>query len=202
MLHGPEVESLFDRTRRAFTARDGELFGGDATAGTQVSNAGIAVTPYQWPDDTRSVAGAALRLRTASIARGSDELAAAAAPAVSLAASGAAEIDHGGAVEQVRNTAGGLEQSWDFAAAPSTGASSGTTGRAAPSRRVPKTGTCCSPSPAASTSLPSSADGTTCRRAARAAVESRVPAICGSGAHGVDGRFCGILPGCGPSPVT
>jgi hypothetical protein len=118
VLHGPEVESLFERTRRAFTARDGELFGGDATAGTQVSHAGIAVTPYQWPDDTRSVAGAALRLRTASIARGSDELAAAAAPAVSLAASGAAEIDHGGAVEQVRNTAGGLEQSWDFAAAP------------------------------------------------------------------------------------
>ncbi len=124
MLERPEVQSLFERTRRAFTARDGVLVGGDAVAGTQVSSSGISVTPYQWPDDarspddTRSIAGAALRLRTASIARGGTELAAVAPPEVRLAADGGASVEHAGAVEQVRNTAGGFEQSWDFAAPP------------------------------------------------------------------------------------
>ena len=118
VIDRPEVQSLFERTRRAFTAHGEMLHGGDAVAGTQVSSAGIAVTPYQWPDETRSIEGAALRLRTASIAVGGIELAGTAPPEVRLASDGGAAIEHAGAVEQVRNTAGGFEQSWDFAAPP------------------------------------------------------------------------------------
>ena len=118
VIDRPEVQSLFERTRRAFTAHGEMLHGGDAVAGTQVSSDGIAVTPYRWPDDTRSIEGAALRLRTASIAVGGIELAATAPPQVRLASDGGATIEHAGAVEQVRNTAGGFEQSWDFSGPP------------------------------------------------------------------------------------
>ncbi len=123
VLHAPEVQSMFERARRAFRERDGVLRGGDATSGTEVSPAGISVTPYRWIDDTRSSEGAALHLGTSSVARGLQELTTGAAPSVRVTETGAARIDLGGAVEEeVRNTDGGFEQSWEFASAPAPAA--------------------------------------------------------------------------------
>jgi hypothetical protein len=108
------VDAMRERARRAFVARDGVLRGGDATAGAEVSERGVALTPYRWRDDTTDEPGATLVLETVSITRGGHRLAAAIAAPPVLTRAGAAELDRGAAVEVVRTIDRGIEQSWRF----------------------------------------------------------------------------------------
>lgn len=119
-LASVDLPALFARTRRALVEYDGGLRGGDATAGVEVGDRGVTLTPYRWDADfTADEPGAPLALRTTSITRGPRALHDhALVPAPMRTVDGAAELDHGGAVEVIRAVDRGAEQSWRFDAEP------------------------------------------------------------------------------------
>jgi len=112
-----DLQAVVERIHFAFRPdTDGAHSGGHATYTSRVDKSGaLTVRPYR-RTHKEEIAGAALRLETRSIKRGAVELTTR-QPRIS-AAEGGLILDRGGAVEHLRNTAAGVQQSWRFAAPP------------------------------------------------------------------------------------
>jgi len=107
------------RAARFAFRRDGAAWvSGDATLVTRATADGFTVTPFHHAPDPRRRAtrGTSLRVATTALGRGVARPVPAAEPAAQP--DGAVAFARGEAVEHLRVTTGGAEQSWSFAARP------------------------------------------------------------------------------------
>jgi hypothetical protein len=110
------LAAALDGARLGFRAEAGRFVGGLGAHQVEVRPDGaFTLRPAHFPKHGRPRHGAPFAVETTAIARGS---LVAAAGAAKIAGDGSIEIARGFAVEKLRSTAQGLEQSWTFAARP------------------------------------------------------------------------------------